>query len=82
MVALELACETFFDPVICLLRTEVVGGEEGELVIGMTRGWKLLVLVYTFHVDFIRLIFSRPSERRAHEGRWRSSVSDCARTGR
>ena len=69
-VALETACEVFFDPFICLLRTEAVAGEERELVIGMTRGWKLLVVVYTFRADFIRLISARPAtspERRAYE---------------
>jgi uncharacterized DUF497 family protein len=68
-VALETACEIFFDPFICLLRTEAVG-EERELAIGMTRGWKLLVAVYTFRADFIRLISARPAtspERRAYE---------------
>jgi len=69
-VALEMACETFFDPFICLLRTEVVGGEERELAVGMTRGWKLLIVAYTFRADFIRLISARPAtsqERRAYE---------------
>jgi uncharacterized DUF497 family protein len=61
-VALEKACEIFFDPFVCLLRAEAVDGEERELVIGMTRGWKLLVVAYTFRADFIRLISARPAD--------------------
>jgi uncharacterized DUF497 family protein len=43
-VALEMACEIFFDPFVCLLRTDALGGEDRELVVGMTRGWQLLML--------------------------------------
>ena len=69
-VALGVACEIFFDPFVCLLRTEVVSGEERELVVGMTRGWKLLVVAYNFRADFIRLISARTAtsqERIAYE---------------
>jgi uncharacterized protein len=69
-VALEMACEIFFDPFVCLLRTDAIGGEERELVVGMTRGWQLLVVVYTFRTDRIRIISARPAtsqERRAYE---------------
>lgn len=69
-VALELACEVFFDPFVCLLRTDAIGGEERELVVGMTPGWQLLVVVYTFRADCIRLISARPAtsqERGAYE---------------
>ncbi|MES1245309.1 MAG: BrnT family toxin [Acidobacteriota bacterium] len=69
-VALEVACEVFFDPFVCLLRADVIGGEERELVVGMTRGWQTLAVVYTFRTDRIRLISSRPAtsqERRAYE---------------
>ena len=46
------------------------GGEEREAVVGMTQGWQLLVVVYTFREDCIRLISARPvtsQERRAYE---------------
>jgi uncharacterized DUF497 family protein len=69
-VTLEVACEVFFDPFVCLLRTDVIGGEQRELVVGMTRGWQTLVVVYTFRTDRIRLISARPAtsqEKRAYE---------------
>jgi hypothetical protein len=69
-VTLEVACEVFFDPLVCLLRTDLIGGEERELVVGMTRGWQTLVVVYTFRTDRIRIISARPAtfpERRAYE---------------
>jgi uncharacterized DUF497 family protein len=69
-VTLEMACEVFFDPFVCLLRTDVIGGEKRELVVGMTCGWQTLVVVYTFRTDRIRLISVRSatsSERRAYE---------------
>ena len=69
-VALEVACGVFFDPFLCLLRTDVLGGEEREVMVGMTGGWQTLVVVYTFRTDHIRLISARPAtspERRAYE---------------
>jgi hypothetical protein len=69
-VALEVACEIFFDPFVCLLRTDVIGGEERDVGVGMNRGWQILVVVYTLRADCIRIISSRPAtspERRAYE---------------
>jgi len=69
-VSLETACEIFFDPFVRLLRTEHIGGEDRELAAGMTRSWELLVVVYTFRGDSIRLISARPStnsERSTYE---------------
>lgn len=69
-VSLDAACEVFFDPFIHILRVEVHGGEERELAVGMTREWKLLVVVYTRREDFIRLISARAAtaqERRTYE---------------
>lgn len=69
-VSLESACEAFFDPFIRLLRTERTGGEDREVAIGMTKEWSLLVVVYTFREDSIRLISARPAtgpERKAYE---------------
>jgi uncharacterized DUF497 family protein len=47
-ISLETACEVFFDPLIRLDRSEMLGGEEREAAIGLTEGWRLLVVVYTF----------------------------------
>jgi uncharacterized protein len=69
-VTFETACEAFFDPLIHLLRSEVLGGEEREAAIGMTEGWRLLVVAYTFRQEAIRLISARtatPGERRPYE---------------
>lgn len=69
-VSFEEACEIFFDPFIQLLRSEVLGGEEREAAIGMTEGWSLLVVVYTFREEAIRVISARPAtsqERRCYE---------------
>ena len=69
-VSLELACEVFFDPFIRLLRSEWTGGEEREVAIGLTKDWALLVVVYTFREEAIRIISARPAtgpERKAYE---------------
>jgi uncharacterized protein len=69
-VSFEVACEIFFDPLVRLLRSEMLGGEEREMAMGMTEGWRLLVVVYTFRQDSIRVISARaatPGERETHE---------------
>lgn len=60
-VSFEMACEVFFDPFVQLLRSDMIGGEERETVIGMTEDWRLLVVVYTFREEAIRLISGRPA---------------------
>ncbi len=60
-ISFETACEIFFDPFVCLLRSEMIGGEEREAVMGMTEGWSLLVVVYTFREEAIRVISARPT---------------------
>ena len=70
-VSFETACEIFFDPFVQLVQSEVIGGEERESAIGMTEGWSLLVVVYTFREEAIRLISARPAthhERISYEG--------------
>jgi uncharacterized DUF497 family protein len=69
-VVFETACEIFFDPFIHFIGTEVVRGEEREIVIGMTGDWKLLKVIYIFSPAFIRLISARTvtiHERRNYE---------------
>jgi uncharacterized DUF497 family protein len=60
-VALEVACEVFSDPLIRLHRSEMLGGEARETAIGLTEGWRLLVVVYTFRKEGIRIISARPA---------------------
>ena len=69
-VSFEDACEVFFDPFVQLLRSEMIDGEEREATIGMTEEWRLLVVVYTFRAEAIRIISARPAtsaERTAYE---------------
>ena len=70
-VAFEDACEVFFDPFIRLLHSQVIGGEERESAIGLTEDWTLLVVVYAFREEAIRVISARPAtsrERKTYEG--------------
>ena len=60
-ISFEAACEIFFDPFIALLRSRMLDAEERETAIGMTEGWRLLVVVYTFREKAIRLISARPA---------------------
>jgi uncharacterized DUF497 family protein len=39
----------------------MLGGEEREAAIGLTEGWRLLVVVYTFREEAIRIISARPA---------------------
>lgn len=69
-VSFETACEVFFDPLIRLYRSEMLDGEEREMAIGLTEGWRLLAVVYTFRTEAIRIISARPAtsaERSTHE---------------
>jgi hypothetical protein len=69
-VALEAACEAFFDPFLCWLESDIVDDEERERLIGMTTDWQLLLVVYVDRADAFRLISARPvtrEERRAYE---------------
>ena len=69
-VAFEEACQIFFDPFIHLYRSEMLGGEGRETVIGLTEGWRLLAVVCTFREEAIRIISARPvspGERKIYE---------------
>ncbi len=58
-VSFEVACEVFFDPFVRLLRSDMIGGEERETAVGMTMDWRLVVVVYTFRAEAIRVISAR-----------------------
>jgi uncharacterized DUF497 family protein len=69
-VSLESACEVFFDPLIRLLRTDWIGGDEREVAIGLSKDWTLLVVIYAFRGESIRMISARLAtdpERKAYE---------------
>lgn len=69
-VAFETSCEIFFDPFLRSLRSMVIDGEERGVAMGLTRGWQLLVVVYTMRAEAIRIISARPAtgqERTAYE---------------
>jgi uncharacterized protein len=72
-VSFETACEIFFDPFVRLISSEVIGGEERESAIGMTEDWNLVVVVYTFREEAVRLISARPATHRE-----RTSYEDSA----
>jgi uncharacterized DUF497 family protein len=68
----EAACETFFDPFVFCLESEIVSNEERERLIGLTYTYKLLYIVYTERDDLIRIISARPvtiKERMRYENR-------------
>ena len=68
----EAACETFFDPLVLCLDSEIVSNEERERLIGLTYTYKLLYVVYTERDDVIRIISARPvtiKERMRYENR-------------
>ena len=69
-VALATACEVFFDPFVCFIGIDVVGGERREIVIGMTVDWRILRVLYIYRRDQIRVVSACPvttQERKAYE---------------
>jgi uncharacterized DUF497 family protein len=71
-IDLKVACETFFDPFVFCLESEIVSNEERERLIGLTYTYRLLYVVYTERDDVIRIISARPvtiKERMRYENR-------------
>ncbi len=70
-VPLESAVEVFFDPFLFVVDDEeYVGQELREKVIGMTRDWQVILVVYVMRNDRVRLISARVvtgEERRLYE---------------
>ncbi len=69
-VSFEVACEVFFDPFLRYLEDEIIHGELRETIIGMTKNWQLLYVVYVLRGDTIRIVSARQvtkSERRWYE---------------
>ena len=66
-VKFELACEAFFDPFVCYLDEQIVGGEFRERLVGLTTTWLLLLVVYAIRGDVIRIISARMATRSERE---------------
>lgn len=71
VVSLESAVEVFFDPFLLVVDDEeYVGHELREKIIGMTRDWQVILVVYVMRNDRVRLISARVvtgEERRLYE---------------
>lgn len=63
LVSFETACEVFFDPFLRVVDAGVVVGEQREAVIGMTRRWRILFVVYFERDDRLRIISARPADK-------------------
>jgi len=70
-LSFESACEAFFDPFLVVLEdVESVGEELREKLIGMTRDWRIVLVVYVMREDRVRLISARDTtsmERKQYE---------------
>ncbi len=69
-VSFEVACKVFFDPFLRYLEDEMVDGELGETIVGMTENWRLLYVVYVLREDMVRIVSARKatkSKRRWYE---------------
>ena len=58
-VFFDTACEAFFDPFLRYLEDEVVDNELRETIVGMTKNWQLLYVVFVLRGDVIRIISAR-----------------------
>jgi hypothetical protein len=69
-VRFEIACQVFFDPLICI-EDASTGGEKRDAAIGLIEDWTLLFVVHLVHEgETIRIISARPAtaqERRKYE---------------
>ncbi|NUQ37206.1 MAG: BrnT family toxin [Caldilineales bacterium] len=69
-IDLATACEAFFDPFLVVLDNEIVDDELRGALLGLTKAWRLLYVVYALRNDTFRLISARPAtsaERRMYE---------------
>lgn len=70
-LSFESACEVFFDPFVVVLEdVEAAGDELREKLIGMTRDWRIVLVVYVMRADRVRLISAREAtarERKQYE---------------
>ena len=69
-VDFEQACEVFFDPFLRVVDTDDETEETREDVLGMTRTWQLLLVVFVERGETFRIISARRAtrmERRLYE---------------
>ncbi len=70
-LSFKSACEAFFDPFLIVLEdVEAVGDELREKLIGMTRDWRIVLVVYVMRADRVRLVSARDAtawERKQYE---------------
>jgi hypothetical protein len=70
-IAFEDAREVFFDPFLRMMEPEIYNGQIRETIVGMTRNWRLIYVVYTIlKGDIFRIISARPvtkHERKEYE---------------
>ena len=62
-ISFETACEVFFDPFIRVVDAGIVARERREAVIGMTKDWRLLYIVFVSRDQVIRLLSARSVEK-------------------
>ncbi len=63
-LSFESACEAFFDPFLVVLQdAEEVGDEPRQKLVGMTRDWRIVLVVYVMRADRVRLISARVATR-------------------
>ena len=62
-ISFETACEVFFDPFLRVIDADTVESEPREAVIGMTKTWRLLCVVFVEREDVIRLLSARSVEK-------------------
>ena len=62
-ISFETACEVFFDPFLRVVDAGTVEGEPRQAVIGMTKNWRLLCVVFVEREEVIRLLSARAIEK-------------------
>ena len=62
-ISFKSACEVFFDPFLRVVDAGTVEGESRPAVIGMTKNWRLLCVVFVEREEVIRLLSARTVEK-------------------
>lgn len=69
-VLFEAAAEIFHDPFVMVVSEEDVDGELRQTALGITVTWQLLLVIFVFRTEAIRIISARPvttAERKQYE---------------
>jgi len=62
-VDFEQACEAFFDPFLRAVDAGFEGAESREAILGLTRDWQLLYVVFVEREETFRIISARSATR-------------------